>query len=80
MVEIFVYSILLLIAYSVGAYQSRRSYTLGLKHNYELSKGITPSEEKNVLEKVIERNREVKQEKEQQSIIDEWLNGESHRG
>lgn len=83
MVEKIIYVLLCIISYSVGAYQSRKAYTLGLKHNIEVKNNIAPKEELNPAEKIInhihsfqEVKQQEKQEKETKSIMDEWLNGE----
>ena len=52
-----------------------KAYSKGLQHNFELKNNIIPKEDKNPIAKVIEGIKQDKQEKEQASILDEWING-----
>lgn len=64
-----------IICFTIGSLLTLKAYTKGLQHNYELRNNLAPKEEKNPIVSVIQHSKEVKQEKEQQSIIDEWING-----
>ena len=52
-----------------------KAYSKGLQHNFEIKNNIMPQEDKNPIVKVIEGIKDGKQEKEQASILDEWVNG-----
>jgi hypothetical protein len=66
----------MILAYSLGNVLGCRAYTKGLQHNYELKNNIPPKVESNPITQVIEKYQEKQQEKEEKTIMDEWLNGE----
>lgn len=61
----------------IGFRCSIKAYELGLKHNFELKNNIAPTENKNVIEKIVESAEETRlrkdQEQKMQQMINEYL-------
>ena len=74
MVEVIGYYILLSVVIIALPLLTMKAYSLGLKHSYELKHDIQPSDNIGI-KNPLEVFKNDKKEKEQASIMSEWLNG-----
>jgi len=75
---IIVTSISLLVLCGLIGFLVLKAYTLGLRHSYELKHDIIPTEKKGVIQSIIDKRENIKEDiqaKEDANIMSEWLHG-----
>ena len=65
-----------LTSFCLGGFIAVKCLQIGLRWKLQLDDKKTPVMEKNLVQKVIEKRKNAEEQKENKSIISEWLNGE----
>lgn len=71
--ELIIYSIIVIIAFTTGSLLTLRAYKQGLTHSYDLKQDRPPTEFKNPIAKIIDDKKDIKDKKEADDVINEYL-------
>ena len=68
-----IYTVLVIIAFTIGSLLTLKAYKQGLTHSWDLKQNRPPTEFKNPIAKIIDEKHEEKEAKRAQEIINEYL-------